>query len=61
MARPYFAAEVAADKSTLPAEIREKLRAGLPVDVVIVSGERTPLQYLLAPLTDRLRKGMREG
>ncbi|MGV6875751.1 HlyD family type I secretion periplasmic adaptor subunit [Pseudochelatococcus sp. B33] len=58
---PYFAAEVVADKSTLPPEIREKLRAGLPVDVVIVSGERTPLQYLLAPLTDRLRKGMREG
>lgn len=58
---PYFAAEIVADKSTLPDEIKEKLRAGMPVDVVIVSGERTPLQYLLAPLTDRLRKGMREG
>lgn len=59
--QPYFAADVVADRSTLPEEIQDKLRAGLPTDVVIVAGERTPLQYLLRPLTDRLRKGMREG
>lgn len=59
--QPYFAADVVADRSTLPEEIRDKLRAGLPTDVLIVAGERTPLQYLLRPLTDRLRKGMREN
>lgn len=58
---PYYAAEIVADKSTLPEEIRDKLRAGLPVTVLIATGERTPLQYLMQPLTDRLRRGMREG
>jgi len=57
---PYFAAEIAADPSTIPDDVKERLRAGLPAEVLIATGERTPLEYLLAPLMNRLRSSMRE-
>lgn len=56
----YFAATVTAEKKTLPSDIQDKLRAGMPVEVILIAGERTAFQYMLQPLTDRLRKGMRE-
>ena len=37
-----------------------KLTAGLPVDVLIKRGERTAMQYLIQPLTDRLSRSFRE-
>jgi membrane fusion protein, protease secretion system len=33
---------------------QQQIRSGMPVTVVIKSGERTMLQYLVKPLTDRL-------
>lgn len=57
---PYFEAEIAVDTQTIPTEIRTKLKPGLPADVLIVTGERTVLDYFLAPLLDRLRKVMRD-
>lgn len=35
-------------------------QAGMQTDVVIITGERTVLQYLLSPLFARLRAGMKE-
>ena len=32
----------------------------MPADVVITTGERTMLQYLVGPLLDKLALGMRE-
>ena len=32
----------------------------MPADVVIITGERTLLQYLLGPVIQRLTVGMRE-
>ncbi|WP_249729578.1 MULTISPECIES: hypothetical protein [unclassified Chelatococcus] len=58
--RSYFAAEVVADPRNIPPSISGKLRAGLPADVLIITGERTPLSYLLEPLTRRLAMTMRE-
>lgn len=43
-----------------PAAIDARLRHGMPVDVFIKTGERPLVSYLLKPLTDRLRQGMRE-
>jgi HlyD family secretion protein/epimerase transport system membrane fusion protein len=37
------------------------LTPGMPAEVYIVTGERTPLQYLLKPLTDTLRRSFRES
>ncbi|MBS7704237.1 HlyD family efflux transporter periplasmic adaptor subunit [Chelatococcus asaccharovorans] len=58
--RSYFAAEVEVDPDKIPRSIAGKLRAGLPAEVFIVTGERTPLSYLLEPLTRRLATTMRE-
>lgn len=56
----YYQGEVIADRRTMPAEIRDNLRPGLPADVVIVTGSQTPLDYLIAPLLDRVSRGLRE-
>ncbi|MCA0399823.1 MAG: HlyD family type I secretion periplasmic adaptor subunit [Proteobacteria bacterium] len=56
----YFAAELVVDKATIPDEIRGKLVAGLPVEVIITTGERNVATYLLQPITDRLARSMRE-
>ena len=34
---------------------------GMPADVMIVTGERTLLAYLLRPITAALRRGLRES
>ena len=57
--QPYYLAQVAVDRATLPAGVT--LTAGMPADVMIVTGERTLLQYLLRPITDTLRRGLHEG
>ena len=57
--QPYYLAKVAVDRAALPAGIT--MTAGMPADVMIVTGERTLLQYLLRPLTDTLRRGLRES
>ena len=49
----------AVDRATLPSGIA--MTAGMPADVMIVTGERTLLQYLLRPITDTLRRGLRES
>jgi HlyD family type I secretion membrane fusion protein len=56
----YFAAEITVDKSTIPEELRDRLIAGMTVDTVIHTQERTVLSYLMAPLRNRLAKSMRE-
>src|SRR4051812_44841309 len=56
----YFQGEVVADAGSIPAEIKTALKAGMPAEAIISTGERTPLDYMLSPLFDRLRKGMRE-
>ena len=43
----------------LPAGVA--LSAGMPADVAIVTAERTLLDYLVRPLTDTLRRGLRES
>ena len=57
--QPYYLAKVAVDRAALPAGIT--MTAGMPADVMIVTGERTLLHYLLRPITDTLRRGLRES
>ena len=56
----YYKAKVIIDQKTIPAEIAGSLVPGMPADVVIITGERTLLQYLLGPVIQRLTVGMRE-
>jgi HlyD family type I secretion membrane fusion protein len=59
-AQPYFAVEVAVDRASIPDEIRDRMSAGMTVDAIIRTQERTVLSYLVAPLRNRLAKSMRE-
>lgn len=56
----YYAAKVVIDQRTIPADIAGTLVPGMPADVVIVTGERTLLQYLLGPVLRRISTGFRE-
>lgn len=58
---PYFAAQVAVDADEL-AGLRGEvaLMSGMPAEVMILTGERTFLDYLLRPLYDSVRKSFRE-
>jgi HlyD family type I secretion membrane fusion protein len=57
---PYFAAEVEVYRDSVPPEFAEKLSAGMPANVVIPTGERTALSYLLTPVFERYHAAMRE-
>ncbi|WP_207481842.1 HlyD family type I secretion periplasmic adaptor subunit [Arenibaculum pallidiluteum] len=57
--QPYYRAQVAIDPGTLPPDVA--LAPGMPADVLITTSERTLLDYLLTPLRDSVRKGLRES
>lgn len=57
---PYYLARISIDDDTIPKSIRPRVTAGMPVDVIINTGERTVLTYLIDPLADAVRMSMRE-
>lgn len=58
---PYFAAQVAVDRKALQEKVPDlDLQPGLPAEVSIATGERTVLDYLVAPLEQSFSRAMRE-
>ncbi len=57
---PYYLVEVNVDSDSLKAADNIKLVAGMPAEVYIKTAERSLFEYLLAPITQSLRRGMRE-
>jgi membrane fusion protein, epimerase transport system len=53
---PYYSVTILADPDSLHSISDLKLVAGMPAEVYIEGADRTPLQYLMAPLTDVVRK-----
>lgn len=58
--QPYFLVQVRVTEDNLPQELQGRLVAGLPAEVLIPTGERTLIQYIAQPLTNALRKSLRE-
>ncbi|MET0710579.1 MAG: HlyD family type I secretion periplasmic adaptor subunit [Tardiphaga sp.] len=58
--QPYYEIKVSVQATQFPAVVREKLRPGMVADVLIATGERTVLTYLMQPVTDAIRRGLRE-
>jgi HlyD family secretion protein len=58
--RSYYRAEVLLKAGELPKLEGQELVAGMPVEVFIQTGERTPLNYMLKPITDYFNRAMRE-
>ena len=56
--QPYFLTQVIVED--VPREVRERLVAGMPADVLLPTGERTVLDYLVRPLKDRINSALRE-
>jgi len=57
---PYYSVLVEADPASLEKAGDMKLLAGMPAEIYIEGGQRTPLQYLLEPVTQVLRHAVRE-
>jgi HlyD family secretion protein len=55
--QPYYRGIVVLDKTEIPEELRSRVRAGMPAEVIAASGERTVLSYIFSPLSQTLRKG----
>jgi HlyD family secretion protein len=58
--QPYYLARITVDENDIPAEIKDRLSAGMPADVVITTGERTVIDFIASPLMDAVRKSMIE-
>jgi len=56
----YFLARIEVNATELRRVPRVKLYPGMPIDVSIVTGERTLLAYVVQPLTDSFAKAFRE-
>jgi HlyD family type I secretion membrane fusion protein len=56
----YYDVDVAIADSDLPIMADLKLLPGTPVEVIIPTGKRTALEYMLEPISVSLRHGMRE-
>ncbi|HYN38564.1 MAG TPA: HlyD family type I secretion periplasmic adaptor subunit, partial [Rhodospirillales bacterium] len=58
--QPYFLARVTLDPKALSAWTGGALSPGMPGEVIIITGKRRAVDYLLSPLTDRMRHAFRE-
>ena len=56
----YYVAHVDVPPEALAAAGNLRLQAGMPAELYIRTDERTALDYLLAPVTDYLRRALRE-
>jgi HlyD family type I secretion membrane fusion protein len=57
---PYYVVHVDVPASALEEAGKLRMTAGMPAEVYIRTDTRTPFDYLLAPVTAYLRRGMRE-
>jgi HlyD family secretion protein len=55
--QPYYRGIVVLDTTEIPEELRPRVRAGMPAEVIVASGARTVLSYIVSPLSQTLRKG----
>ena len=58
--QPYFLGLVAVTRTDIPPALNERLRAGMPAEIIVSTGERTMLRYLVSPLTEALHRSFTE-
>jgi HlyD family type I secretion membrane fusion protein len=56
----FYLARIALDEDELKAQHDVTLTPGMPADALIVTGSRTLVGYLMAPISDSFRKAFRE-
>jgi HlyD family type I secretion membrane fusion protein len=56
----YFLARIVVDKNDVPAMVKDHITAGMSAEVVVPTGERTVMDYLVRPLRNRASTTFRE-
>jgi HlyD family type I secretion membrane fusion protein len=57
---PYYSAQIAIDAQSLRSAPDVRLQPGMAAEVYLLAGEHTPLQYLLEPIRNGLRRALRQ-
>lgn len=57
----YYSARIVITPEGLKKLGNRQMKPGMPVEIILKTGERTLLQYLLKPLTERFTEAMREN
>lgn len=57
---PYFSVEVAMASASIPADVQDRLIAGMEASVVIPTEGRTVLEYIVAPVMKNIEESLRE-
>lgn len=58
--KPYFKASIDVTTEGMVKLKKNEIRAGMPAEIFVRTGERTAMNYLLKPLLDRVRRSMTE-
>lgn len=58
--QPYYLGLVSVNKLHIPEELRDRIRAGMPAEVIAPLGDRSVLSYLLSPLREAWHRSLRE-
>jgi len=58
--QPYFLAQIAISDTDVPDDMKGRLRAGMPAEVVLPTGERSAFQYLMQPMVESMHNTFRE-
>ena len=58
--QPYYLGVVSVNKLDIPPDLRDRLRAGMPAEVIAPLAERSVLSYLTSPLREAWHKSLRE-
>ncbi len=54
--QPYYLATISINRMNIPAELRPRLRPGMPAEVIAIAGDRTVVEYLIGPLHDAMHR-----
>lgn len=57
---PYYLARIEVSEEDIPEAISGRLSAGMPADVIMTTGERTVVNFIVSPLMDAVRKSLIE-
>lgn len=58
--QPYYLGRVSVSKLQIPEELRDRIRAGMPAEVIAPLSERSVLSYLVSPLREAWHNSLRE-
>jgi HlyD family secretion protein len=58
--QPYYLGLVSVNKLEIPDELRDRLRAGMPAEIIAPLTNRTVLSYLVSPLMEAWHTSLRE-